>query len=213
VAKITSTAAPVAQRLAAMQRRTARSRECDTDGDRRALARLVERAQGGDREALGHLYVRYADNVYGYVTSIVCDEDEAQDVTQQVFAKLLVTLARYEQREAPFLAWVLAVSRNVALDHLRRRRAIPCAEVRELEPAARAPDLLEAVVVRDALAELPLEQREVVFLRHVVGLTPGEIAGRMGRSEASVHGLHHRGRGTLRATLRRLEAAPAVLAS
>jgi RNA polymerase sigma-70 factor, ECF subfamily len=183
------------------------------DGDRRAIARVVARAQVGDREALGHLYVRYAGNVYGYVTSIVCDEDEAEDVTQQVFAKLLVNLERYEQREAPFLAWVLAVSRNVALDHIRRRRAIPCAEVRELDGGGREPETLHALTVRNALAELPPEQREVVFLRHVVGLSPGEIAGRMGRSEASVHGLHHRGRAALRATLGRLEAAPAVMAS
>jgi RNA polymerase sigma-70 factor, ECF subfamily len=196
-----------------MQQLVARSREHDSDDERRAVARVVARAQVGDREALGHLYLRYAGNVYGYVSSIVCDEDEAQDVTQQVFAKLLVSLARYEQREAPFLAWVLAVSRNVALDHLRRRRAIPCAEVRELDRAPRPADPLDAVVVRDALAELPPEQREVVFLRHVVGLSPGEIAGRMGRSEASVHGLHHRGRAALRATLGRLEAAPAVMAS
>ena len=45
-----------------------------------------------------------------------------------------------------------------------------------------------------ALRTLPEEQRDVVVLRHLVGLTPGEIATWMGRSEASIHGLHHRGR-------------------
>jgi RNA polymerase sigma-70 factor (ECF subfamily) len=187
--------------------------DADTDGDRDAIARVVARAQVGDREAIAELYVRYAGNVYGYVASIVCDENEAEDVTPPVFAKLLVILERYEQREAPFLAWVLAVSRNVALDHLRRRRSIPCSEVAELDGASREPDSLHALAVRHALADLPPEQREIVFLRHVIGLSPGEIAGRMGRSEASVHGLHHRGRRALRTALRHIDAVPAVMAS
>jgi len=50
-------------------------------------------------------------------------------------------------------------------------------------------------------------------MRHVVGLTPGEIAGRLGRTESSVNALHFRGRGTMRASLRRLDATPAVMAS
>ena len=53
------------------------------------VSRAVKRAQSGDREALGFLYVRYADNIHGYVRSIVHDEHEAEDVTQQVFAKLM----------------------------------------------------------------------------------------------------------------------------
>jgi RNA polymerase sigma-70 factor, ECF subfamily len=176
-------------------------------------ALAVARAKRGDREALHYLYVRYAGNVYGYVASIVHDEHDAEDVTQQVFAKLLVILAKYEQREAPFIAWILAVSRNVALDHMRRQRAVPCAEVRELEAATSEPDALHAFSIRDALERLPVEQREVVLLRHVLGLTPGEIAHLTGRSESSVHGLHHRGRSALRTSLRQVGVAPAVMAS
>ena len=66
--------------------------------------------------------------------------------------------------------------------------------------------------LRDALAQLPEEQREVLVLRHVAGLTPLEIARHMDRTESSVHGLHHRGRGTLQAALRELGAAPVVQA-
>jgi RNA polymerase sigma-70 factor, ECF subfamily len=175
--------------------------------------RAVTRAKQGDREALGYLYVRFADNVYGYVTSIVRDAHEAEDVTQQVFAKLLVNLWKYEAREAPFVSWILAVARNVALDHMRRRRAIPCAEVRGMDDPAPAEEPLEACSVMDALAALPAEQREVVFLRHLVGLTPGEIAGRLGRTESSVYGLHHRGSSALRASLKQVGTAPAVMAS
>ena len=66
--------------------------------------------------------------------------------------------------------------------------------------------------LRDALAQLPEEQREVLVLRHVAGLTPLEIARHMNKTESSVHGLHHRGRGTLQAALRELGAVPVVQA-
>jgi RNA polymerase sigma-70 factor (ECF subfamily) len=55
-----------------------------------------------------------------------------------------------------------------------------------------------------------MEQREVLVLRHLVGLSPLEIADRLGKTEGSVHGLHHRGRAALQLALRDLEAAPVV---
>ena len=177
----------------------------------RLVAQAVTRAKAGDQEALRFLYVSYADNVYGYVRSIVRDDYEAEDVTQHVFAKLMVVLPKYEQRSVPFAAWILRVARNVAVDHMRARRAIPCEEVRELDERKDFGDSQQtSIALREALETLPEEQREVIVLRHLVGLSPGEIAGRMGKSEPSIHGLHHRGRGALRSTLAERECAPAV---
>jgi RNA polymerase sigma-70 factor (ECF subfamily) len=187
--------------------------ESDGAADEAEVGRAVARAKDGDREALGWLYIRFAENVYGYVGSIVRDPHDAEDVTQQVFAKLLVNLSKYEEREAPFLSWILAVARNVALDHIRRCRAIPCAEVRDPACAATECDPLTAFSVKDALAALPAEQREVVLLRHLVGLSPPEIAARLGRTESSVHGLHHRGRSAVRDSLAEVGATPAVMTS
>ena len=72
----------------------------------RATRLAVARAKQGDREALRYLYVRYADNVYSYVASIVRNHHEAEDVTQQVFAKLIDSLAplRGSRRALPQLA-------------------------------------------------------------------------------------------------------------
>lgn len=167
----------------------------------------VALAKKGDQEALRFLYVCYSDNVYGYVRSIVRDDHEAEDVTQQVFAKLITTLVKYDDRGVPFFAWLLRIARNVAIDHLRANRSTPTEAV--LDP--RRPcvaDLDRAETVRAALAMLPDDQREVVLLRHLVGLTPSEIAARMGRTEGSIHGLHHRGRRALQRELRRLESIP-----
>ncbi len=169
----------------------------------RIVARAIARAKAGDREAIRFLYVRYADNVYGYVRSIVGDPHEAEDVTQHVFAKLITVIARYEQRSVPFSAWMLRLAHNAAIDHLRRCRTVPAAEV--YGPDERQPDSdnERGLELRSALAGLPEEQREVIVLRHFIGLTPGEIAGRLGKTEASIHGLHHRGRAALRESLAR----------
>jgi RNA polymerase sigma-70 factor (ECF subfamily) len=176
----------------------------------RIVAQAIARAKAGDQEAFRFLYLRYVDNVYGYVRSIVRDDHEAEDVTQHVFTKLLTTLPKYQQREVPFAAWILRVSRNVAVDHMRARRAVPCEEVRELEPQHESTSEDSSLALREALASLPDDQREVIVLRHVVGLTPGEIAGRLGKTEPSIHGLHHRGRGALRAVLTERDCAPTV---
>jgi RNA polymerase sigma-70 factor (ECF subfamily) len=180
----------------------------------RLVSQAVRRAQSGDREALGFLYARYSENIYGYVRSIVQDHHEAEDVTQQVFAKLVHVISKYQEREVPFFAWMLRVARNVAIDHLRGARLVPVEEVMAVDQAGdlhtsgrRINDL------KDALAELPHDQREVLVLRHFAGFSPTEIATRMERSEGSVHGLHHRGRRALKAELTRRGVAPSTAES
>jgi RNA polymerase sigma-70 factor (ECF subfamily) len=180
----------------------------DTSEDTSARTRLaVARAKEGDREALAYLYITYSDNIYGYVRTIVHNDHEAEDVTQHVFAKLIMTIGRYEDRHVPFSAWLLRVARNVAIDHLRAKRPAPVEEV--LDPrASTESDLDQSETLRAALAALPVEQRQVVVLRHLVGLTPREIAGRLGRTESSVNGLHHRARRALQQDLTRRDSAP-----
>ena len=180
----------------------------------RLVSLAVKRAQEGDREALGFLYARYADDVCGYVRSIVHDPYEAEDVTQHVFAKLIHVIGKYEERDVPFFAWILRVSRNVAVDHIRRQRMIPVEEVRGTHESIGEPTGRERLHdLRESLDKLPHDQREVLLLRHVAGLSPTEIAERTGRTEGSVHGLHHRGRRALTAELTTRGAAPATARS
>jgi RNA polymerase sigma-70 factor, ECF subfamily len=168
----------------------------------------VARAKEGDMSALHFLYVRFADDVCGYVRSIVHDPHAAEDITQIVFTKLMKAIQRYERRDVPFAAWIIRVARNAALDHIRASRQIPLAEVRTSDEGGEQFGFERALSLREALERLPDDQREVLVLRHVAGLSPGEIADRLGKTEASIHGLHHRGRGALRRALQELEAAP-----
>ncbi|MDQ6805454.1 MAG: sigma-70 family RNA polymerase sigma factor [Actinomycetota bacterium] len=182
------------------------------DGDS-TTERAITRAKEGDSGALHFLYIRYANDVYRCARNIVQNHHEAEDITQNVFAKLMQAIAKYEARQVPFSAWIMRVARNAALDHLRARRLVPCEDVRTDDEGQQAEDLERAQCLRVALEELPPGQREVLVLRHIAGLAPSEIAERLDKTEGSIHGLHHRGRGALQTALRELESGPVTLSA
>jgi RNA polymerase sigma-70 factor, ECF subfamily len=174
----------------------------------RLVQQAVAAAKEGQWDGIHYLYIRYADDVLGYVQSIVRDRHEAEDITQHVFAKLNTVIGKYEERSVPFTAWLMRVARNAALDRVRARRLTPVDEVRTTD---RGDDRLSherRQCLKEALAALPEAQRKVLVLRHVAGLSPAEIADRLGKTESSIHGLHHRGRATLKAALTDLGSAP-----
>jgi RNA polymerase sigma-70 factor (ECF subfamily) len=192
----------------------AKARVDDVDGHDPILARAIAMARDGDADGMRYLYLRYGDNVYGYVRSIVRDPHEAEDITQLLFLKLMRVLGQYQPRSVPFSAWMLRLAHNLAMDHMRApsRRITPCEEVRPADDTEDDADD-RGRCLKEALQSLPDEQRNVLLLRHVAGLSPGEIAEQMGRTESSIHGLHHRGRRALQTRLRLLESAPATVAA
>jgi RNA polymerase sigma-70 factor (ECF subfamily) len=182
-------------------------------GDREKGARDLERkaiaaAKAGDWDALTYLYSRYSDDVQRFVQSIVRDHHQAEDITQDVFAKLMRAIRKYEERSVPFAAWIMRVARNAALDHLRSKRQIPVEEVWISDNGDEQTSLEYTDALKTALADLPESQRQVLVLRHIGGLSPTEIAERLGKTEASIQGLHHRGRAALKISLRELGVAP-----
>ena len=184
-----------------------------SDGNTWLVQQAIERAKSGDSEGLHFLYVRYAPDVQRYIASFVRDHHEAEDITQNVFAKLMTAIQKYEQRDVPFAAWIMRVSRNAALDHMRSRRATPAEEVRVTDDGHAQTSIDLSQDLRRALEQLPEDQREVLILRHIAGLSPLEIANTLHKSESSVHGLHHRGRRTLQEKLTEMGAAPVVARS
>lgn len=192
------------------QRQSRRSRGAETDTS--LVNAAVLRAQAGDRAALRFLYIRYGNEVLACVKTIVKDHHEAEDITQNVFIKLLLGIRKYEARCVPFAAWIMRVARNAALDHLRSQRTTPLEDVHVGADHGHVSHELRGDL-RRALDQLPKEQRNVLILRHIVGLSPVEIARMLGKTEGSIHGLHHRGRASLCSALEDLGATPVVLAS
>ncbi len=116
------------------------------------VSRAVARAKQGDRQAIRFLYLRYADNIYGYARSIVRNDHDAEDIVQQVFTRMLTAIRTYEERSVPFSAWLLRIAHNMAIDHLRRRSpvcdepelavATGCSGPRKPRSPSRAPGML-----------------------------------------------------------------------
>jgi len=167
------------------------------------LARGAEAAETFDA-----LYRRTFPRVYAYVASLLRDRSSAEDVTAQAFERAYRKRGTFRPSRGSADAWVFGIARNAALDHMRSRRLVPCEEVRTSDEGYEQVGFERSQSLRSALEQLPEEQREVLVLRHVAGLSPGEIAERLDKSEGSIHGLHHRGRRALRAALIELEAGP-----
>ncbi len=173
---------------------------------------LSATSEAVDWSAAEDCYVEFADDVQRYVQSIVHDAHDAEDITHNVFIKLVRSLETYDERQAPFSAWLRRIARNAAIDHMRRRRALPSDELPLIRMAAIRQDPDVSAALRDAFESLPDEQRLVMFLRCVLGLSPREIADGLGKTPASVNGLEHRGRRALKITLRRARMKPATVA-
>ena len=100
--------------------------------------------------------------------------------------------------------------RNATIDYLRAYRSIPCEEIRLYSEDRERIGRERRRDLEQALNRLPTEQRNVFVLRHIVGLSPVEIASLLGKTESSVHGLHHRGRLSMQSSLRQLGTVPVV---
>jgi RNA polymerase sigma-70 factor, ECF subfamily len=172
-------------------------------GQRESTLSALRRARQGDGDALDYLYRRYAPGVFAYVRRILKNDYDAQDVTQQVFVKLATSLDKYDAQRADFSAWLLRVAHNVAVDHLRKQRFTLLSDPIEERAVMEQRNLDDGRSLRETFKALSNPQRDVLLLRDLVGLTPGEVAKRLGKTEAAVNTCHHRAR---RAAVRSLIA-------
>ena len=161
----------------------------------------ISRAKEGDSHALHFLYVRFADEVRALVGGILHSPGDIDDVTQTVFAKLPREVRRYEPEEAPFPAWILRFAEKVARDRIGDGGELGMLEVGR-NGADDGTGARQSWGLGEALRRLPEEQRRVLLLRHLGGLSPQDVARRLGLTAASVRGLDEHGRRKLRAAHR-----------
>ena len=142
-----------------------------------ADALLIKRFQSGESAAFDELFVRYRRLVYSVVDRIVDDAPLAEDLTQMVFVKLLKAPSAY--RDGSFAAWLARVSRNCALDELRKRKRfidLPHIATDDFTPFERVAADLDACRVQAAVRGLIATQRSVIELSFFEGLTHAQIA-------------------------------------
>jgi RNA polymerase sigma-70 factor (ECF subfamily) len=177
--------------------------EIDLDRD------LVARCAAGDADALGLLYDRYGRVVFGVLHALLPSPEAAEEVVQDAFHSVWRRARDYDAARGSVRTWLLAIARNAAIDWRRTRgkraqRERPLEEMPErADPSA--DDLVERAVrnarVRDALATLPAEQREVVVLAYYLGYTQEEIARRTHAPVGTVKGRARLAMSKLRRTL------------
>jgi RNA polymerase sigma-70 factor, ECF subfamily len=168
-------------------------------------AELVARCQKGDEGAWADLVAAYGKKVYGIAWHMTYDRAEAEELAQDCFLKVWQNLDRYEPTEASLLAWIAALSRNLCIDHYRRRKRekgflfLSDDAVSTLLPATDDPqaDAVRRERVRmllDAISELPDELAEVVILRDLDGLDYREIGDLLKLADGTVKSRLNRAR-------------------
>jgi RNA polymerase sigma-70 factor (ECF subfamily) len=152
---------------------------------------LVKLAQAGDIESFALLVQYYQSDVYGYLTALLGDREEASDFTQQTFIKAWLSLAGLKSA-CCFKAWLYTIARRLTYDHWRSRRtASQSWESLDgdniVENVAGLEDrIAEAELVNLTLEELSPKLRQCLLLGVVDGFPHDEIARIVGIGETSV---------------------------
>ncbi|HCE18410.1 MAG TPA: RNA polymerase subunit sigma-70 [Anaerolinea thermolimosa] len=177
----------------------------------RTLPDLVTRAQRGSTEATGQLYERHYQSIFRYLAYRTGDLRAAEDLTGDVFLKMLEALPNFRVGTASFRTWLFQIARNLAIDHYRRNRNRPVQPLEEVFPADGehpedvAQRQLTGELLRQALSRLPDDQRDVVLMRFVEGMPLAEVAAALHRSEDAIKGLQRRALINLRTLLESME--------
>lgn len=169
-------------------------------------ATLVAAAQAGDQTAFATLVRRYQGLVFALCVRLLGDRDAAEDITQEAFIRAYLSLDRF--RGTNFRAWILRIAHNAALDHLRAARRHPHLPLERApehpsqnEPALQVEQHGLVAALEAALAALPTEQRAVVVLVDVEGLSYEEAADVLDVPVGTVKSRLARARVRLRASL------------
>ena len=160
---------------------------------------LIERAKNGDKEAVSALYESYAQAIFQYISYRVESDMIAEDLTADVFLRMVRGLPRYKYTGAPVGAWLYRVAANRIADHYRKGRHETSAPILDSyrsdtpEPFDEMARQEERTHLREALQTLSEDYQNIIILRFMKELPHAEVAEIMGKSEAAVRVLQHRG--------------------
>jgi len=172
---------------------------------------LIASAREGDVRAFNQLVMLYQSMVYNVAYRILSDADAASDATQDAFLSAFKAMGKF--RGGSFKAWLLRIVTNACYDQLRVKQRRPTSSLDDLpvendhspylhDPAEKPDEFVERQelnhMIQVAISTLPVEQRMVVVLSDVQGLSYQEIAQATGLSLGTVKSRLSRGRARLR---------------
>jgi len=158
---------------------------------------LVQRCQQGDSAAMERLILRYQNRIYNVILKICADPDDAAELTQETFVKIIENINRFEGRSG-FYTWAFRIAVNLTLNYCRRNvklgfRSLDAEQVQynsdakqllkqflsddsSLEPAVMAQNREMCKIAVEALVQLDDAQRAVIVLRDIEGMDYARIA-------------------------------------
>ncbi|MGD1992787.1 MAG: sigma-70 family RNA polymerase sigma factor [Anaerolineae bacterium] len=171
--------------------------------------KLLQRARAYDEDALGELYDRYAPRIYAYIYRRVEDASTAEDLTGEVFLRMLQAIRGERFWHTSFRGWLYRIAHNLVVDHYRHRPPAPMIPLDERltasdeNPAQQVARRFSRRRLRAAIRRLTEGQQEVLALRFGQHLTSREVAEIMDKSISAVEALQHRALVALRRMLER----------
>lgn len=153
------------------------------------LADLIAAMAGGDEGGLAALYDRTHVWIHGLVKRIVIDDNEAEEVTLDVYLQVWKMASGYSRAKGSPVAWIGTLARSRAIDRWRALQPDRSARVDDFpidevlaaaaETAAETSLHEQGTLIRQTLAELSADQRAVIYLAYFLGLSQSEIAERL----------------------------------
>jgi RNA polymerase sigma-70 factor (ECF subfamily) len=168
---------------------------------------LIRRAQAGDEDVIAGLYDRYHRGIYRYLYYRVGDQQAAEDLTSEVFLRMLRFISGFHPPATLFQAWLFQIARNLAIDHHRKMGVRNHLSLNESLASGNSSLVgsidhsLTSDTLRQALERLTTDQRDVILMRFVAGMPLAQVAKALHKSEDAIKGLQRRGLITLRAVL------------
>lgn len=158
-------------------------------------------ARAGCPTSLDRLVQREWSPVRAVIARSVRDDGEVDDLTQEVFERVLRRLGDFEPGDVPFRAYLAQTARNLLRDRWRQQQrqqrprtdlGVPESEVSASDPAAEVIEAFDRLALIEVLRKLPAAQRAVLRMRILEGRSTREVAARLGRSEEAVRQIQHR---------------------
>jgi RNA polymerase sigma-70 factor, ECF subfamily len=160
---------------------------------------VIKRAQSGDTTALTDLYEHYKSDVYRYFYYRLGQSQIAEDLTTELFIRVLEHLPRYRLRGVPFRAWLMRIARNLVIDYVRKltmRTHVHLDENMAAEyegPETAVERNLTIERLQQALSRLTADQCDVIILRFIAEMPIHQVAQTLNKSESAVKALQARG--------------------
>lgn len=198
------------------------------DQQRLDEAKLVERVRAHDELAFRELVERYQNKVFSIIYGILRNQNDAEDISQQVFAKIYVSIQNFDSRST-LLTWIYKITVNECYDYLRKKRVrklvyesdITEEDTRLMENSGAGADrsvsvdtkLSQRELVSKLLMKVSEEDRNLILLKEVEGHSVEELAQMTGMNENTIKVKLFRARQKLLKAAQRLMRKPGTAVS